>query len=185
MKLNQATHAAWNSVAVNANSQSQLGAGAFTNPSATTPAQPNGTHSNNPSQSQQQQSSQSQQTQHLNAPPGVPIPTNSYHTHAAGGVAGSAPVNSASGPTPYPSNGLLTGEQHSSNPNQARTMSANPHGQLHPQTPAQQILMSAADRWGLLGLLAMIKNAGTDSDQGLSSVGTDLGTMGLDMAYPG
>jgi hypothetical protein len=23
----------------------------------------------------------------------------------------------------------------------------------HPQTPAQQVLMSAADRWGLLGLL--------------------------------
>jgi hypothetical protein len=26
-----------------------------------------------------------------------------------------------------------------------------------PQTPAQQILMSAADRWGLLGLVAMIR----------------------------
>jgi CCR4-NOT transcription complex subunit 2 len=45
--------------------------------------------------------------------------------------------------------------------------------------------MSAADRWGLLGLLAMIKHVGTDMDQGLSSVGTDLGTMGLDMGYPG
>jgi CCR4-NOT transcription complex subunit 2 len=55
----------------------------------------------------------------------------------------------------------------------------------HPQTPAQQVLLSAADRWGLLGLLAMIKNAGTDVDQGLSSVGTDLGTMGLDMGYAG
>jgi CCR4-NOT transcription complex subunit 2 len=66
-------------------------------------------------------------------------------------------------------------------------MSTNPHGlhTTHPQTPAQQVLMSAADRWGLLGLLAMIKNAGTDADQGLSSVGTDLGTMGLDMGYPG
>jgi CCR4-NOT transcription complex subunit 2 len=39
--------------------------------------------------------------------------------------------------------------------------------------------MSAADRWGLLGLLAMIKNA--DPDQALLSVGTDLGTMGLDI----
>ena len=52
-----------------------------------------------------------------------------------------------------------------------------------PQTPAQQVLMSAADRWGLLGLLAMIKNA--DPDQALLSVGTDLGTMGLDMQQQG
>ncbi|KAI0298125.1 hypothetical protein B0F90DRAFT_1633024, partial [Multifurca ochricompacta] len=51
------------------------------------------------------------------------------------------------------------------------------------QTPAQQVLMSAADRWGLLGLLAMIKNA--DPDQALLSVGTDLGTMGLDMQQQG
>jgi CCR4-NOT transcription complex subunit 2 len=55
----------------------------------------------------------------------------------------------------------------------------------HPQTPAQQILMSAADRWGLLGLLAMIKSAGSEVDGGLSSVGTDLGTMGLDVGYSG
>jgi CCR4-NOT transcription complex subunit 2 len=59
----------------------------------------------------------------------------------------------------------------------------DPHN--HPQTPAQQILMSAADRWGLLGLLAMIKNAGSEVDGGLSSVGTDLGTMGLDVGYSG
>lgn len=43
--------------------------------------------------------------------------------------------------------------------------------------------MSAADRWGLLGLLAMIKNA--DLDQNLLGVGTDLGTMGLDMQHQG
>lgn len=56
----------------------------------------------------------------------------------------------------------------------------------HPQTPAQQILMSPADRWGLLGLLALLKAASTtDVDLGLSSVGTDLGTMGLDISYPG
>lgn len=52
-----------------------------------------------------------------------------------------------------------------------------------PTTPAQQILMSAADRWGLLGLLAAIKNA--DIDQNLLSIGTDLGTMGLDMQTTG
>lgn len=45
--------------------------------------------------------------------------------------------------------------------------------------------MSAADRWGLLGLLALLKNVGTDLDQGMGVIGTDLGTMGLDMAYSG
>ncbi|KAF8498978.1 hypothetical protein F5888DRAFT_1633526 [Russula emetica] len=43
-----------------------------------------------------------------------------------------------------------------------------------PQTPAQQVLMSAADRWGLL-----------NPDQALLSVGTDLGMMGLDMQQQG
>jgi CCR4-NOT transcription complex subunit 2 len=52
----------------------------------------------------------------------------------------------------------------------------------HPETPAQQILMSAADRWGLLGLLAMIKASHSDMDQGLTSIGTDLGAIGLDMS---
>lgn len=51
------------------------------------------------------------------------------------------------------------------------------------QTPAQQVLVSPADRWGLLGLLAMIKSQ--DPDQSLLAVGTDLGTMGLDMGLQG
>ena len=55
----------------------------------------------------------------------------------------------------------------------------------HPQTPAQQVLISAADKWGLLSLIAYMRNASTDVDHGLTSVGTDLGTMGLDMAYSG
>ncbi|EIW52422.1 uncharacterized protein TRAVEDRAFT_53845 [Trametes versicolor FP-101664 SS1] len=52
-----------------------------------------------------------------------------------------------------------------------------------PQTPAQQVLMSPADRWGLLGLLALIKSG--DPDSSLLAIGTDLGTMGLDMQNPG
>ncbi|KAG8934754.1 hypothetical protein FRC02_009335 [Tulasnella sp. 418] len=52
-----------------------------------------------------------------------------------------------------------------------------------PQTPAQQILLSAADRWGLLGLLAAIK--GTDPDSQLLTIGSDLSAMGLDMNTPG
>jgi CCR4-NOT transcription complex subunit 2 len=31
----------------------------------------------------------------------------------------------------------------------------------------------------------MIKGVGRDMDGGLSSIGTDLGTMGLDMSFPG
>lgn len=58
-----------------------------------------------------------------------------------------------------------------------------PNASATPQTPAQQILMSAADRWGLLGLLNTVKNQ--DPDQNLLSVGTDLGTMGLDMQTQG
>lgn len=72
-----------------------------------------------------------------------------------------------------------------SNPGNVNTLSANSSVSQHPQTPAQQVLMSAADRWGLLGLLAMIKSAGADVDLGLTSIGTDLGTMGLDMGYNG
>lgn len=105
----------------------------------------------------------------------------SAHAHASSTITNTA---AGSGST-YPSNGVPPGDAHS-NPNQSVP---NPHGQLHanthPQTPAQQVLMSAADRWGLLGLLAMIKNAGSDMDHGLTSVGTDLGTMGLDMEYHG
>lgn len=52
-----------------------------------------------------------------------------------------------------------------------------------PQTPAQQVLMSPADRWGLLGLLAILKNS--NADENLVSIGTDLGTMGLDMQVQG
>ena len=64
------------------------------------------------------------------------------------------------------------------------TLQPNPSPQ-HPQTPAQQVLISAADRWGLLALIALMRNANSEPDHGLSSMGTDLGTMGLDMSYPG
>lgn len=77
----------------------------------------------------------------------------------------------------YTTNSVLAGDaqQHAA---QAQTNSST-----IPQTPAQQVLISPADRWGLLGLLAMIKS--TDVDQNLLSFGTDLGTMGLDMQQPG
>ena len=61
--------------------------------------------------------------------------------------------------------------------------SAQPPSAAVPQTPAQQVLMSPADKWGLLGLLAIIKSS--DLDTNLLSIGTDLGTMGLDMQTSG
>ena len=81
--------------------------------------------------------------------------------------------------TPYVGNGTVAGDT-ALHPSQS---SAQVSATAVPQTPAQQVLMSPADRWGLLGLLAMIKSA--DLDTSLLSVGTDLGTMGLDMQAPG
>ncbi|KAH0832122.1 hypothetical protein J3R83DRAFT_13031 [Lanmaoa asiatica] len=183
LKLNQVSHAAWNAPNTNlppsqpngstpagqTQSQSQpqsqpLVQGQLQGQLQSTPAQPPSSqgqqvHTSNNPQSQAQPSQQ-----HLNAPLGVPPP----------------------GVNPYASNG--------SHPLQPPHPHAQLHGSLaqapnqphhHPQTPAQQVLISAADRWGLLGLLAMIKNASVDADGGLSSVGTDLGAVGLDMGYEG
>ncbi|KAF9499097.1 hypothetical protein BDN71DRAFT_273754 [Pleurotus eryngii] len=159
LKLNQATHAAWNSPTPAPQTQQAGFPGQ---------QQQNGTHP------PQNQSNHLPQPPQLNAPPGVSLPP-------------SLGANSSNPPgTPFAANGLAS-EPHvpTTNP----TPNTNPSSQIgsthHPQTPAQQVLMSAADRWGLLGLLAMIKNAGTDIDHGLSSIGTDLGTMGLDMGYSG
>ncbi|CAA7261530.1 unnamed protein product [Cyclocybe aegerita] len=162
LKLNQASLAVWNSSGANTNTQSQQ-SGNVTGP--------NGTFS------------QSQPTQ--------------------GSTPVTGPTAPPSGPPPFSSNGLNPTDTHSS------TSIPNPNGSLnpipaanntanstslqttstshlqHPQTPAQQVLISAADRWGLLSLIAMMRNADTDPDHGLSSIGTDLGTMGLDMSYPG
>lgn len=104
-------------------------------------------------------------------------------------------AHTTTGP-PFSSNGLNANDlpaNHSipnpsggSNVLAAPSNNANLTTQLqHPQTPAQQVLISAADRWGLLSLIAYMRNASSDVDHGLTSIGTDLGTMGLDMAYTG
>ncbi|KAH8922928.1 hypothetical protein BT69DRAFT_198923 [Atractiella rhizophila] len=49
--------------------------------------------------------------------------------------------------------------------------------------PATQVLYSPADRFGLLGLLAIIRNA--DADGAMLSLGKELNGMGLDMASSG
>ncbi|KAG6335098.1 hypothetical protein ID866_3987 [Astraeus odoratus] len=135
-----------------------------------------------PSQ-QPQPSSQGQQVHNNNsgpAHPQLPAPPSQQHITAPPGV---PPL----GVTQNVSNGNHHIQQSPHTLSQLHTSLAQSQNQLrhHPQTPAQQVLISAADRWGLVGLLAMIKNAGADPDGGLSSVGTDLGAVGLDMAYEG
>ncbi|KIJ62656.1 hypothetical protein HYDPIDRAFT_135828 [Hydnomerulius pinastri MD-312] len=181
LKLNQASHAAWNAPNTNlppsqpngsaqsgqtqSQGQSQPQAqGQVPGQLQVAPPQPSlqGQQVHNSNNSQPQ--TQPPQQQHLNAPPGVPPP----------------------GVSPYVSNGnhqLQPPHLHAQLHNSLAQAQNQPHH--HPQTPAQQVLISAADRWGLLGLLAMIKNAGVDADGGLSSVGTDLGAVGLDMGYEG
>ncbi|KAI0315595.1 hypothetical protein OF83DRAFT_1164717 [Amylostereum chailletii] len=112
-----------------------------------------------PSQSAVYPSSLQNGSQSLNAPPGFPQ---------------QAPPQGQAGAQP-----TFNGNAN----NESAPSSTAPAPVPAPQTPAQQVLMSAADRWGLLGLLAMIKS--TDPDQALLAVGTDLGTMGLDMQQQG
>ncbi|TFK93279.1 hypothetical protein K466DRAFT_642904 [Polyporus arcularius HHB13444] len=146
--------AAWNSPNVIPNAQP-------------TSAFPNGQQNHTQAQTPSQQQPQQPQTQqHLNAPPGVPQPASFPQQPT--------PAQQ----TPYVANGTVAGDtQHHPSQGPAHATSAVP------QTPAQQVLMSPADRWGLLGLLALIKSA--DPDQSLLAIGTDLGTMGLDMQNPG
>lgn len=121
--------------------------------------------------------------------------SQSLSTHGSAAITNSTVAPTATGP-PFTSNGLNPNDLHgnhsipnpSGGPNVlvASSNNANPTTQLqHPQTPAQQVLISAADRWGLLSLIAYMRNASSDVDHGLTSIGTDLGTMGLDMAFTG
>ncbi|KAI0060410.1 hypothetical protein BV25DRAFT_1807460 [Artomyces pyxidatus] len=109
-------------------------------------------------------------------PPGVPPPSSFAQPPQPQPPAQPTPQPQV-GQTPFIGNG--NGNGNGAGPAEAPQRAAG----TAPQTPAQQVLMSAADRWGLLGLLAMIKSA--DPDQALLAVGTDLGTMGLDMQHQG
>ncbi|KAH9983702.1 hypothetical protein BJV74DRAFT_878851 [Russula compacta] len=161
LKLNAAAQAAWN--------------------------QPNATVTQGQAQSYQN-GTQQQPQQSLHAPPGVPPPSSfsQQPTQQQGQSQAQAQGTPFVGNgTTGPGNGTPTTGHGGNNGAgaEAQGQSATSAPAPVPQTPAQQVLMSAADRWGLLGLLAMIKNA--DPDQALLSVGTDLGTMGLDMQQQG
>ncbi|KAF7799436.1 hypothetical protein EIP86_010671 [Pleurotus ostreatoroseus] len=151
--------AAWNSPNANPGPQAAPGFSATTNGTVTNHAQPQQPASGQPPA----------QAQHLAGPPGVPPPSFSQQQSQTG-----VPQH-----TPFAGNGTPVGDT-AVHPSQS---SGPAPTSAVAQTPAQQVLMSPADRWGLLGLLAMIKSA--DLDTNLLSVGTDLGTMGLDMQTPG
>lgn len=129
--------------------------------------------------------------QALGAPPNLPTPASSFNS--AGQSAFSAPqqqgqAGTASSLSQQQSlqdmarQGQAPSGQQPPPPLSNRAPPPNSHTTL-PQTPAQQILLSAADRWGLLGLLASIK--GTDPDAQLLGSGTDLAQMGLDLTALG
>jgi CCR4-NOT transcription complex subunit 2 len=146
---------------------------------------PNQNHLSWPQQQQQQPLSQQQQPSQQ---PQNPAATSANHPQAF-----------SSGPNPNPSQTLSNGiaaAQQQSQPQQQQPLGPPPgvpppnnpfpNPPSAPQyvaRPAQQVLVSPADRWGLLGLLAMIKSS--DPDLSVLTVGTDLGTMGLDMNQAG
>ena len=172
--------------ALKLNNQTSLAAQAWNSPNANPtqqqanafPPPQNGARSNHVQPSQQPSTQPQQTTQHLSAPPGVPPPA-SFNNQQQQPQQQQQNQIGVPQHTPYVGNGTVAGDT----PLHPSQSSAQVPTAAVPQTPAQQVLMSPADRWGLLGLLAMIKSA--DLDTSLLSVGTDLGTMGLDMQAPG
>ena len=67
----------------------------------------------------------------------------------------------------------------------AAQQSVNQQHQQHQANitlPAQQVLISPADRFGLLGLLNIIRMS--SSDLGMLALGSDLTNLGLDLSSP-
>lgn len=61
------------------------------------------------------------------------------------------------------------------------TSTTNANQLVQPHTPADQVLHSAADRWGLLALVRALRQ---QTDDALSS-GQDLGLLGMELDNPG
>lgn len=139
-------------------------------PTAAAAARMNGVASSPlpPAASQPDSHQQQQQQQHglrspsapstTGPPPGVSLlPPNQAQPRAVGSTATSAvPSQQQQGGAPL-----------------------QPPVSLAPQTPAEQVLFSPADRYGLLGLLHIIKT--TDPDMSMLALGSDLTTLGLDL----
>lgn len=113
-------------------------------------------------------------------PNGLPQPQQQTNGRMRSPQRASTSSNSSTSATPNLVNGHHAASQplppHLQLP--SHNSPAPPSTQL-PQTPAQQILYSPADRFGLLGLLQLIKMG--DSDATMLSLGSDLSKLGLDL----
>lgn len=127
-------------------------------------------------QQQQPQSSFGAAASSLPPPPlsGLPPPTNSLPLPPPPSIP-PPPTTITSTQLSLPSQSI----QSLPPPQQQILESEKRQPQRIPQTPAQQVLFSPADRYGLLGLLHIIKT--NDSDLSMLSLGTDLSTLGLDL----
>ncbi|GAA6031279.1 hypothetical protein JCM8097_005581 [Rhodosporidiobolus ruineniae] len=135
---------------------------------ASSPLPPPSTTSTSAASEPQQPPSQQQQQQpphqQLQSPPGsgaaaVSALLASAGLPAPGAGSSPAPGSTGVGSLPPPTAGVSTG--------------------AIPQTPAQQVLFSPADRFGLLGLLHTIKTS--DPDLSMLALGNDLTNLGLDL----
>lgn len=101
-------------------------------------------------------------------PPGVSLPLSNNRTAVGNALnypSGSLPPHLLSPPTPSSTDSSL--------------LPPSSPAVQNPQTPVQQVLFSPADRYGLLGLLNIIKTQ--DPDLSMLALGSDLTTLGLDL----
>ncbi|CAE6416457.1 unnamed protein product [Rhizoctonia solani] len=146
-----------------------------------------------PPQPPQQQPPQPQQPQPQSQPPPqqsqttniAPAPSSTPGSFSLNGQQQSQSQTQSASPAPTTAstNTGTGGAQGQSQSTTGAPSQAGAVGSGIPMTPAQQVLISAADRWGLLGLLQIIK--GGDPDITLLNVGADLTGMGLDMGIQG
>ena len=118
-----------------------------------------------------------------------PLPSPHF-SGSTNGTNGAPPPGSALSPPPPQPQRAVGGGNGGSSPgsatpsSQAGSLPQPPStpgaGAVAPiQQPAQQVLFSPADRYGLLGLLHIIKTA--DPDLSMLALGSDLTTLGLDL----
>ncbi|KAH7337124.1 hypothetical protein B0J17DRAFT_454943 [Rhizoctonia solani] len=178
MKLNppnHATAAAWASQPPSQPPQSQPPSQALPPPPQQQPHQP--------LQPQPQSHPPPQQSQTTNI---APAPSSTPGSFSLNGQQQSQSQTQSASPAPTTvsvNTGTGGAQNQSQSTTGAQSSQAGAVGTGIPMTPAQQVLISAADRWGLLGLLQIIK--GGDPDVTLLNVGADLTGMGLDMGIQG
>ncbi|KIJ54503.1 hypothetical protein M422DRAFT_63817 [Sphaerobolus stellatus SS14] len=127
-------------------------------------------------QPQQQPTGAAAAQQLSGGPPGVPPPSS--YTQQQQPRQQSYPEHPNANPSTNP--GAAAQQQSGGVPTSAQGQNQQ---QPHPQTPGQQLILSPADRWGLLGLLALIK--GADPDTALLAFGADVATIGLPVGQIG